>query len=186
MTRQSNSSEDVVMADADQFVRLLVRHQNDLLHYITPLVGSIIDAQDVLQETATALWKKFDQFDSTKPFLPWAKKFANYEVLMFHRKRKTYTFLSDELIERLSQQQEERPSDHQEQMRAALQRCLQSLSDEDRHLLRARYEEPDFNVGQLAEQWGRSANVLYKTLGKVRQRLLDCIRGRIASEQAPL
>ena len=88
------------------FVRLLVKHQNDLLRYIAPLVGSLDDAQDVLQEAALALWNKFAQYDPQQPFLPWAKRFAKYEVLMHHRRRRRYTFLSEELLETLAELQQ--------------------------------------------------------------------------------
>ena len=54
------------------FVRLLLEHQGALLRYILPLVGNLDDAQDVLQQTALALWQKFGQYDPSLPFLPFA------------------------------------------------------------------------------------------------------------------
>src|SRR5262245_2939914 len=92
-------------ADPSLFVRLFLRHQNDLLRYILPLVGGLDDAQDVLQETAAALWRKFDRFDPRQPFLAWARQFARNEVLMHHRRRRRYTFLTDELIDELADRQ---------------------------------------------------------------------------------
>jgi RNA polymerase sigma-70 factor (ECF subfamily) len=77
--------------DPTVFVRLLLQHQNDLLRDILPLVGFLDDAQDVLQETAAALWRKFGNYDTSRPFLPWAKPFAHHEVLMCLRKRRRYT-----------------------------------------------------------------------------------------------
>src|SRR5437016_3030001 len=94
-------------SEPSMFVRLLLQHQNDLLRHILPLVGCLEDAQDVLQETATALWQKFDQYDSNRPFLAWAKGFAHHQILMHHRKRRRYTFLTEELIESLVERQEE-------------------------------------------------------------------------------
>src|SRR5262249_45038971 len=71
--------------DPSLFVRLLLQHQNGLLRYVLPLVGNLDDAEDVVQQTA--LWQKFDQYDPSRPFLPWAKRFAHHEVLMYHRKQ---------------------------------------------------------------------------------------------------
>ena len=59
----------MVETDPSLFVRLLLQHQNDLLGYILPLVGCLDDAQDVLQETATALWQKFDRYDPGRPLI---------------------------------------------------------------------------------------------------------------------
>src|SRR5262245_39433334 len=98
-------------SDPSLFVRLLLQHQNAMLRYILPLVGNLDDAQDVLQETASALWQKFDLYDPQQPFLAWAKQFARNEVLMHHRRR--YTFLTEELIETLVDRQAERERDAQ-------------------------------------------------------------------------
>ncbi|QDT37702.1 sigma-70 family RNA polymerase sigma factor [Stratiformator vulcanicus] len=167
--------------DPSDFVGLLVRHQNDLLRYILPLVGSMDDAQDVLQETATALWKKFGDFDSDRPFLPWAKRFAQYEVLMHHRSKRRFTFLSDELVAELSAAADADANvlaDHH----AALQVCLDSLSEEERQIVRTRYADSDTTIQQLAEQTGKSVNVLYKSLSKIRKQLLDCVERRLAPQ----
>jgi RNA polymerase sigma-70 factor (ECF subfamily) len=164
------------MAETDPslFVRLLLQHQNDLLRYIVPLVGGLDDAQDVLQETATDLWRKFDQYDSQQPFLPWAKRFARNEVLMHHRKRRRYTFLTDELIESLG----ERQSEHErlaQSRRQALQDCLEKLTEADRRLLDQRYAASGTTIQRLAAETGETANVLYKALARIRRQLLDCV-----------
>src|SRR5262245_41505990 len=120
------------MAEADPslFVRLLLQHQSALLRYILPLVGNLEDAQDMLQETATALWQKFGQYDPGRPFLPWARQFARNQVLMLHRKRRRYTFLTEELIETLIDRQTEQEQLVQ-QRRDALQVCIEKLAEAD-------------------------------------------------------
>jgi RNA polymerase sigma-70 factor, ECF subfamily len=160
--------------DSGHFVRLWTQHQNDLLRMIAPLVGSIDDAQDVLQETALALLKKFDKYDRRQPFLPWAKQFAKYEVLMHHRRRQRYTFLSESLVEALIERQNEWETIG-EARRRRLIHCMDKLDDSDRRLLRQRYAEPGTTIQQIAEATGRTANALYKTLQRVRRQLLLCI-----------
>jgi RNA polymerase sigma-70 factor (ECF subfamily) len=173
------------MAETDPslFVRLLLQHQNDLLRYILPLVGCLDDAQDVLQETATALWRKFDQYDPKQPFLPWARRFAHNEVLMHHRKQRRYTFLTEELIETLAQRSAEREQ-QAERRRNALRDCVEKLPEADRLLLDQRYGEPGTTVQQLAAQTGATANVLYKALARIRRQLLDCISRTLALAEA--
>jgi RNA polymerase sigma-70 factor (ECF subfamily) len=165
--------------DPSLFVRLLLQHQNDLLRYILPLVGCLDDAQDVLQETATALWRKFDQYDPQQPFLPWARRFARNEVLMHHRKRRRYTFLTEELIDTLV----ERSAEHEGQeewRRNALRNCVEKLPEADRLLLDRRYGEPGTTIQQLAAETGAPANVLYKALARIRRQLLDCVSRALA------
>lgn len=169
-------------ADPSLFVRLLLHHQNALLRYILPLVGNLDDAQDVLQQTALALWQKFGQYDPARPFLPFARQFAHNEVLMHHRKQRRYTFLTSELIDTLVEQQEERELSR-EQRHRALQTCIEMLPEADRLLLDERYSETGKTIQQLASETGQKANVLYKTLARIRRQLLDCIRQKLALAQ---
>ena len=169
----------MVDTDPTLFVRLLLQHQDTLLRYILPLVGHLDDAQDVLQQTALALWQKFDQYDPERPFLPWAKRFAHNEVLMHHRKQRRYTFLTEELIQTLSERQGEQELEA-EQRRSALQACLDSLPKADRQLLTERYAEAGMTVQQLAATTGQTPNVLYKALARIRRILLDCVGRKLA------
>jgi RNA polymerase sigma-70 factor (ECF subfamily) len=160
--------------DPSLFVRLLLQHQSALLRHILPLVGNLDDAKDVLQQTAMALWQKFDQYDSSRPFLPWAKRFARHEVLMHHRKRRRYTFLTEELIESLSERQAEQEL-YTQQLQNALLDCIEKLPEADRLLLNHRYVEPGTTIQQLAAETGQTANVLYKALARIRRQLLHCV-----------
>ena len=165
-----------VLAESDKqvFVTLWTRHQNDLLRTIAPLVGSMDDAQDVLQATAMAVWKKMNEYDQERPFLPWAKQFAKYEVLMHHRRRQRYTFLSEPLIEALAERQVERET-LRERRHGILVDCMGELRNSDQLLLRRRYAEPDTTIQQVAEDTGQTPNALYKSLQRIRRRLLLCI-----------
>lgn len=169
------------MSDADPtlFVRLLVQHQDDLMRYVLPLTGSLADAQDVVQETAAALWKKFDEYDVDRPFLPWAKRFARYEVLMHHRRKRRYTFLSETLVEQLAESHEDRHR-RAEQRREALRDCLSKLAETDRVLVERRYADKQATVQQLAEDTGQTPNVMYKSLARIRKALHACVTEKLA------
>jgi RNA polymerase sigma-70 factor (ECF subfamily) len=169
--------------DPSLFVQLLLQHQNDVLRYILPLVGCLDDAHDVLQETATALWRKFEQYDPEQPFLPWAKRFARNEVLMHHRKRSRYVFLTEELVETLAERQSEYEKQALER-RQALRTCIEKLPEADRLLLDQRYAEPGTTIQQLAAETGATVNVLYKALARVRRQLLDCVTRTLALADA--
>ncbi len=171
------------MADSDpsQFVNLLFRHQDALLRHVFPLVGCFDDAQDVVQEAATAMWKKFGEYDHSRPFLPWAKQFARNEVLMHHRRRRKFSFLTESLIESLLV---DTPVDDdiRQNRRNALEDCLNKLPKQERQLIDRRYADKEMSVGRLAEEVGQSANVLYKSLGRIRSQLLDCINKSLATD----
>ncbi|EAQ77739.1 probable RNA polymerase sigma-E factor [Blastopirellula marina DSM 3645] len=155
-----------------------MEHQDRLLRYILPLVGSKDDAEDILQETATAIWKKFDQFDTTQPFVPWAKKFAHNEILRHHRNKKSVTFLTEELVEDLASRYDQR-----EELRIcryeALMECMEKLPDGDRQILDIRYRNPQATIQSLANEVEQSANVLYKSLARMRRQLFNCVNRKL-------
>src|SRR3954470_18998801 len=74
--------------DTEKFVVLLTGSQAEILRYILALVPEVNEAQEILQETAVALWRKFDQYDLSEPFVPLACRFAFNHVLK-HRARKS-------------------------------------------------------------------------------------------------
>ncbi len=61
---------------------------------------------------------------------------------------------------------------------AALNECMGHLRQSDLLLIRKRYQ-PQVTVKQMAEEVGRSANSLSKSLGRIRRALLDCVERRL-------
>src|SRR5690606_25835152 len=138
--------ESLRMTDTRQarFAALFEAHQHELLRYIMGCVPSHSDALDILQETATALWLKFDEYNPAQPYGPWARKFAHIQVLKFclYRKRAKSQFaaFSQAAITALDAEY----SEHEQVLAArsdALAGCVEKLKDEDRKLLRQRYVE---------------------------------------------
>jgi RNA polymerase sigma-70 factor, ECF subfamily len=169
--------------DSARFVQLLTKHQNDLLRFITPLVGCLEDAEEILQQTAMLLWQKADQYDPQQAFLPWARQFAKYEVLKRRHERQRYTFLTEELIETLAEQQAEQDS-LASKRRLVLHNCVAALPERDRLLLKHRYDRRGTTIGQLAIATGQTANALYKALQRIRGQLLLCVNRKLAAVEA--
>ena len=65
------------------FVTLITANYDHLRRYIYTLLPHEEDTKDVLQEVCIAISQKFDQYDRTRPFLPWACRFAYLKVLKF-------------------------------------------------------------------------------------------------------
>ena len=60
------------MADRDNFIGLYSKHEPNIRRYVYSLVGDASDTEDVMQETAMALWRKFEDYDPSQPFIGWA------------------------------------------------------------------------------------------------------------------
>ncbi len=161
-------------------VRLLSRHQEDLFRYIFSLLPHEEDARDVLQETSVALYRKFADYDPSKPFLAWAFRFAYLEVLkQRERNQRGSRLLRLELIERLAREREEQEPVLQERLQA-LEQCLEALPREDRELIRQRYEARA-RTEELVRHLGASRRTLFRQLDRIRRSLYDCISRRVTT-----
>jgi len=92
----------------EQLVLLLTQNQEPLFRYIFSLVSSEADARDILQETSLALYRKFDQYENSRPFLPWAYRFA-YLQIQKHRTKfaRSPLLFSEDLIHLLALEREQ-------------------------------------------------------------------------------
>lgn len=161
-------------------VRLLSKHQEELFRYIFALLPYEEDAKDVLQETSVALWRKFSEYDPTKPFLAWAYRFAYLEVLkQRERSQRTARILSQELVERLAREREA----HEPILLArlqALEYCLQQLAPADRALIQQRYHDKS-KAEVLVQQAGTSRRSLFRRLDRIRRLLFECVSRRVST-----
>ena len=159
----------------NRFVRLLSKNERHLRSFVFSLLVDCEAVDEVMQETYTVLWRKFDELDDESGFLKWAYVTARYEVLMYRRRCARNRLVFDEdLIQKLSIESMEADSAEADYRRSRLVVCLQRLSDSERQLLMAAYSHHT-KINQLAESLNRSANSLYKSLGRLRRRLKTCI-----------
>ena len=166
------------MDKTEQFIELYTRHERQLYRYIANLTYRIEDVDDILQNTSTTLWRKFDEYDPDRPFVSWAFAFAYNEVRNYrHKQRTKKKYFSDELIESLAVLQEENHEVLKEQ-RKHLKGCMAKLEEKDRFLLEHRYCL-DGTIGDLATRTGQTANALYKSLQRIRRNLQLCIKAEM-------
>jgi RNA polymerase sigma-70 factor (ECF subfamily) len=157
------------------------RHEHDLFRYVLTLLPHWSDAEDVMQETAAALWQKFDQYDPDCPFVPWACQFAYHQVLNFRSRQKTRRkMFSPAVVESLAVDWPQHARAITTQ-REALDSCLGKLREADRRLLQHRYGEQT-EIAELAAQNGQTPNALYKSLQRIRRMLLECVTRTLAAE----
>ena len=164
--------------DTERFVRLFASAQREVLRYILALVPDLNDADEILQETAVALWKRFDEYKPESPFVPWACGFA-VRFVRKHREQKARRdrFLSLEAIDLLVAEPWEEEG-ILEDRRRALRECLKTLSDDEQLLIERRYSGRT-TVAQMAQDTGRDVSALYQALDRVRRRLLQCTSRRL-------
>lgn len=161
-----------------EFVQLLNAAHRRLLAYLVSLLGSVQDAEDVLQRASVTMWKKFEIFESGTNFSAWASTIAFYEARNFQRlNSRSRLVFSDDLLETLAEQRLQDVG-NVDSRHNALNECLQELDEPARALLEAAYVE-EGSVVQLAEQLGRAPQTLYNKLNLLRRLLFNCVEQRL-------
>ena len=174
------------MAELDRgarFVPLLLQHQRRIYALILALVPNGPDADDILQETCSVLWQKFDEFDPATNFAAWALRIARYQVMAYYStRRRQKARLSDETLDAVVERMAARP-ERDDARAAALDGCLQRLPDPERALLEMRYRG-DVPADELARRSGKTVFAVYKALDRIHDRLLECVRNKMKAENA--
>ena len=80
-------TESIRMAESAEFVTQITRAQRQLHAFILSMVWNPAEADDVLQETNLVLWEKSGEFDGSRPFLPWAMRFAQLQAMAWLKRR---------------------------------------------------------------------------------------------------
>ncbi|SMP42160.1 RNA polymerase sigma-70 factor, ECF subfamily [Neorhodopirellula lusitana] len=165
-------------------MKLFLQSERRILGFILALVPHLADAEDLVQETCMIMWNKFDQFEKGTDFVAWGISIARYRVLNYRRSTGTRrVYFSENLMRQiddaavgLSVQGDERLS--------ALQSCLGRLREKDRELIRLRYFAEN-STKQTAREVGRSADSVYKSLNRIHDALLLCMRHAVKMESFP-
>lgn len=165
----------------EQFMRLFLRSEREIFRYVAVLVPDPHDAQDVVQETAAALWKKIDQYDPARPFTAWACRFALLEARQYAKKHRRWTAgLDESLLDQLVQRRQDM-SHSLDVRRDHLADCLERLPARQRQIVTDYYYERE-SVDGMAARLGRTSDAIYKVLQRARHALLDCVERKMSGE----
>ncbi|MAR09594.1 MAG: RNA polymerase subunit sigma-70 [Blastopirellula sp.] len=174
MAEASNSAES-----REDFTQRWLQAEPSVSAYIFATIHRFHDAEDVLQQVAQQAASRFDQYDSSRPFLGWVLWLAKSRIIDFYRRRdRDRLVLDDTFLDRLSEAFVERAASRCER-REALEACLQSLPERSRELLDLRYVE-DLPATAIADSLGSTAGSIRVQLTRVRHALAECIQRRIA------
>ena len=172
MTDESPSEE--------KFLRVFLQSEDDLRSYARALVPTWEAVDEVMQDASVVMWRKLDQLKNESEFLPWAKVIVRFESLKARRTfaRDRHQF-GDDVFELLAADEGCPDEDELASEREALKCCLGKLDGAQRELVLTPYRGHGA-VSDLAEDSGRSVNSLYKKIGRLREKLTQCVENQLA------
>ncbi len=62
----ADARHDSQAAAQQRFLSLFLRSEREIFRYVAVLVPNVTDAEDIVQQTALALWEKFDAYDPSQ------------------------------------------------------------------------------------------------------------------------
>ncbi len=168
MTKYSNNN------NIEELAAHWTQVQPTVAAFISSMIPSFHDAEDILQLVATVVTKKFDEYDRNNAFAAWAIGIAKLEILNYRRKSAHDKHIfSDMMINRISVlYQDSVPK--LSRRHNALQRCIKQIQGRSRRALDLRYRR-DYTPAQIAGQLGMTVNAIYVMLHRTRMILRKCI-----------
>jgi RNA polymerase sigma-70 factor (ECF subfamily) len=165
------------------FLSLLMANQRKINSYILSVMPNFNDADDIMQETISVMWRKFDHYKIGSDFAGWGVKVAYYCVLN-HRKQKSKdaVFLNETIFQQLNDAAKERQNDTDDRIKY-LRQCIERLTTEDQRFLKARYELNN-SAKSLSVQLDRSVQYVYKHLSRIHHLLNRCVNQALHEQEA--
>ncbi len=159
---------------SELFFRLYNAAQQRTYAYLLMMVHNHTDAEDLLQETASILWERFDEYDRSKSFAAWAVGIARNKALDFLKtKRTSRAFFEDEFYEDISRIAE-LESENAEQRLKALRGCIKKMPPPHQKLIHLRFEK-GVTVKKISHMSEYSVDAIYKRLSRIYSALRQCI-----------
>ena len=169
------------------FEMLVRQNEAMLITYIRALVPDAPLADDIFQDTMITAWKRFDDYDQTRPLGPWLRGIAANLIRNACRKKATDRLVFSESVQAMIEQAvdviERQPGDAWDDRVAGLRDCLKQLPGKSRQLIADRYDD-GLNAAQIADKLQVSSASVRKRLQRVRDVLLKCLSMKIPDLKA--
>ena len=172
---------DMSRADSRELLAInWVKVQPALTAFLIASTPQFSDAEDLLQEVAAEVARRFDDYDPARPFLPWALWVAKIKIANFYRarERSPVKFIGDS-IDVLAEACDRIQVTLSEE-KWALEKCLTSLTGRSRELLPLRYFE-DLTPQEIGDRVGMRVGAVRTALSRIRSALISCVRSTLTS-----
>ncbi len=140
--------------------------QRSVSAYIFSLVPNFHEAEEILQRVAVVLVRKFEQYDRNTPFVAWAIRVAQYEVMYYRRQRAADRHIFDgHLMEQVTEAHVGL-ADQATPAAEALRECLKRVTGRSRQAIDLHYGE-GLKPAVVAEKLGVGAGAARMLLLRV-------------------
>ena len=162
----------------EQFEDVVKKHQRDILNFHYRLVGNRFEAEDLAQETFLKAYNKLDSLKEQEKVKSWLYSIARNVTIDFFRRNKNRSIpLDSAIMENYARATavDYRNDVMQSEVSQELQKCLATLSEDDRMIVKLLYYE-GFSYKEICDLLNINQNTLKSRLHRARKVLLAAIR----------
>ncbi len=153
--------------------------QRAVAAFVRTLVTDFHQSEEVLQRVAVTMVRKYEQYDSSRPFVAWAIGIAKLESLMFLREQgRDRLVFDDALVDRIAESHEQAEEEPTPTFQFVTE-CVEELDGRARQAIQFRYG-CDLKTAEIAEKMEISDGAARMLLSRARTLLRKCLESRIA------
>lgn len=162
----------------DDLTRRWTAAQPLVFAFISSQINDFHDAQDVLQEVASALVLQFERYNPVSPFLPWVLGIARHKIADFFRRTSLdQVIFDDDALDAIAGAYD-RIEKNSNSILEAMEHCLKRVEGKSRTLLDFRYQE-GMSSADIAGRLKVKISAIDVALHRLRLALRDCIQNRL-------
>ena len=167
----------------ERFTKVWTQAQPIVRGYIHSMVMDFHETDDLLQDVAITLLRKFSEYDESRPFLAWALGVARFKVLSYRNAQSSKPVLLSDFAEKIAAVHQEMAPVF-EQRTNALNECLREIKGQSRQIMLQRYGE-SLKPHEIARRLGLEPNAIRVALARIRESLRKCMTRRMSAERHP-
>lgn len=177
----SDSALISVAHSQEAYEELLSRYQKRLFAYIFHLVGNRDEAEDILQNVFSKMYKNIGDFDTSRKFSSWVYRIAHNESINFlKRKNKRYMVSwedintnKDKLDTASNDELPEEKWEHLEIVRE-VDKALEKLPEKYKQVLTLRYFQ-EYSYEDIGRILKKPVNTIGTLINRAKKKLLEVV-----------
>ena len=169
--------------DKEVYRELFSRYQKKLYAYISHLVGSMEESEDILQNVFIKTYNSIEHFDQSRKFSSWIYRIAHNEAVNYlKRKSKRYTVSwedittsKDKLDTSSSEEVPEEKMMHKE-VTKEIDDALDKIPPKYKYVLHLRYFD-EMSYEEISALLKKPVNTVGTLINRAKKKLLEVVQG---------
>ncbi len=166
-------------SDVEELTLYWTAAQRAVSAFLRTLIPDPEQCQDVLQQVAVVVVRKFHEFDRSRSFNAWMIGIAKQEVLAMRRRQRTDRLVfSDAMVERIAETYQCVLGDLASDTADALEHCVQKLRGHARTVIGLHYSDGMKTI-EIAQRLHMEHGAVRMLLSRARKVLRECIERQL-------